>query len=160
MSGGCLSDAFSHIMSHPYLHTPPPPTHDRIQARKEKEATAAAAPAKSEAEERAERAAREAEAIARGKERAAAMSKRMCEELAEKLSIPKLKDYLKGAGADLPKSSAKKADYVVAAMAVAERAGWEKSVMALQALSSVQAKGFGGAGAGAGAGKGGKGKKK
>ena len=105
-------------------------------------------------EDPAERARREAEAIVRGKERAAAMSKRMCEELAGKLSIPKLKDYLKQGGAELPKSSAKKADYVEAAMAVSGQAGWEKSVLALQALSSVQAKGFGaGAGAGAGAGK-------
>lgn len=102
-------------------------------------------------EDKAERAQREKEAIQRGKERAAAMSRRMCEELVEKMSIPKLKDYLKqqqqaggqGGQAALPKSSAKKADYVAAAMAVAERDGWERSVMALQALTSVQAKGFG-----------------
>lgn len=101
----------------------------------------------SAAEQAAQRARREEEIRARARETQKELSKRMVADLTEKLSIPKLKDYLKQNKVKGPKSSAKKADFVSAALTVAETKGWEASVMELQSLSSVQAKGFGGGGA-------------
>lgn len=88
------------------------------------------------------------------------MSKRMVNDLAEKLSIPKLKEFLRQHdGLEGLKSGSKKAEYVVATMSTAERIGWENSVIALQSLMSVQAKGFTSKASGGSAKRSGRGKK-
>lgn len=63
-------------------------------------------------------------------------------DLAEKMTIPKLKEYMKKMGVGALKSSAKKADYVKAAMEVSEKAGYEKAIEELISTVKAQGKGF------------------